>query len=155
MKSERRSALKKLSLSVLSLIGIRSIAGATTASAVSEEKEVSGIVYDQETPMYSSVTKLGNMIFLSGKGAHYKGDIKAHTETVLKDMEEELKKAGSSMEKVLKVSVFLNDLADFEGMNSVYKGRFGKKPPVRTTVAVARGGVPGDSLVEMDCIAYI
>jgi enamine deaminase RidA (YjgF/YER057c/UK114 family) len=56
---------------------------------------------------------------------------------------------------VLKVSVFLNDIADFEGMNSIYKGRFGAKPPVRTTVAVAKGGVPGNSLVEIDCIAYI
>jgi 2-iminobutanoate/2-iminopropanoate deaminase len=59
------------------------------------------------------------------------------------------------MEKVLKVNVYLNDIADYKGMNEVYKGRFGKKPPVRTTVAVAKGGVPGDSLVEMDCIAYI
>ncbi len=60
------------------------------------------------------------------------------------------------MEKVLKVGVFLNDIADYQGMNEVYKGRFGKNPPVRTTtVAVAKGGVPGNSLVEMDCIAYI
>jgi hypothetical protein len=40
-------------------------------------------------------------------------------------------------------------------MNEVYKGRFGKNQPVRTKVAEAKGGVPGDSLVEMDCIAYI
>jgi len=59
------------------------------------------------------------------------------------------------MEKVLKVTVFLNDIADYQGMNEVYKGRFGKNPPVRTTVAVAKGGVPGNSLVEMDCMAYI
>jgi enamine deaminase RidA (YjgF/YER057c/UK114 family) len=53
------------------------------------------------------------------------------------------------------VNVYLNDIADFQGMNSVYRGRFGKNPPVRSTVAVAKGGVPGDSIVEMDCIAYI
>ena len=70
-------------------------------------------------------------------------------------LEEELIKAGSSMEKVLKVNVYLNDIADYKGMNEAYKGRFGNQPPVRTTVAVAKGGVPGDSLVEMDCIAYI
>ena len=81
--------------------------------------------------------------------------IEAHTEIVLKELEKELIKAGSSMEKVLKVNVYLNDIADYKGMNAVYKGRFGKNPPVRTTVAVAKGGVPGDSLVEMDCIAYI
>jgi 2-iminobutanoate/2-iminopropanoate deaminase len=96
------------------------------------------------------------MVFIAGKGAHVEPfEIKAHTEIVLKELENELKKAGSSMEKVLKVNVYLNDIADYQGMNEVYKGRFGKKPPVRTTVAVAKGGVPGNSLVEMDCVAYI
>jgi len=154
MKTERRSVLKKLALSVLSFAGLRSIATAGTVP-VRDEKEVSNVVMDQEVPMFSDSTKLGNLIFVSGKGAHYAGDIKAHTETVLQELEKELVKAGSSMKKVLKVSVFLNDIADFEGMNSVYKGRFGDKPPVRTTVAVAKGGVPGNSLVEMDCIAYV
>jgi enamine deaminase RidA (YjgF/YER057c/UK114 family) len=107
-------------------------------------------------PLFSGSTKLGNMIFIAGKGAHVEPfEIKAHTEIVLKELEKELIKAGSSMEKVLKVTVFLNDIADYQGMNEVYKGRFGKNPPVRTTVAVAKGGVPGNSLVEMDCIAYI
>jgi enamine deaminase RidA (YjgF/YER057c/UK114 family) len=70
-------------------------------------------------------------------------------------IEDDLIKAGSSMEKVLKVNVYLNDFADYKGMNEVYKGRFGSKPPARTTVAVAKGGIPGDSIVEMDVIAYI
>ncbi len=105
--------------------------------------------------MFSSSTKLGNLVFIAGQGAHFEGDIKSHTEHVLKSLEDELKKAGSSMEKVLKVSVFLNDIKDYQGMNEVFKGRFGNKPPVRTTVAVAQGGVPGNSLVEMDCIAYV
>jgi enamine deaminase RidA (YjgF/YER057c/UK114 family) len=152
MQTERRSALKKLSLSLLSIIGIGSVASAATKD---RGAEANGIVYDQEVPMFSNSTKLGNLVFIAGKGAHFSGDIKSHTEAVLKDLEAELVKAGSSMEKVLKVSVFLNDIADFDGMNSVYKGRFGSKPPVRTTVAVAKGGVPGNSLVEMDCIAYV
>ena len=58
------------------------------------------------------------------------------------------------MDKVLKVNVYLNDLKDYDGMNATYKGRFGSMPPVRTTVAPA-GGAPGNSLVEIDCIAYI
>lgn len=162
MQTERRSALKKLSLSLLSIVGIGSVARSAgagsaqgTAATSAPQKEVTGVVYDQEVPMFSNSTKLGNLVFIAGKGAHFVGDIKSHTEAVLKDLEAELVKAGSSMEKVLKVSVFLNDIADFDGMNSVYKGRFGSKPPVRTTVAVAKGGVPGNSLVEIDCIAYI
>ncbi|HRH59955.1 MAG TPA: RidA family protein, partial [Chitinophagaceae bacterium] len=92
---------------------------------------------------------------IAGKGAHFAGDIKAHTEYVSKELEKELSSAGSSMEKVLKVNVYLDDIKDYKDMNEVFKGRFGTKPPVRTTVAVAKGGVPGDSLVEMDCIAYL
>ncbi len=94
------------------------------------------------------------MVFVAGKGAHFEGDITAHTKHVLDELEKELIAAGSSMSKVLKCSVFLHDLGDYKAMNEAYKGRFGDKPPVRTTVAVY-GGVPGNSLVEIDCIAYI
>jgi enamine deaminase RidA (YjgF/YER057c/UK114 family) len=58
------------------------------------------------------------------------------------------------MEKVLKCSVYLNDLKDYAAMNEVFHGRFGAEPPVRTTIAAA-GGIPGNSLVEIDVIAYI
>jgi 2-iminobutanoate/2-iminopropanoate deaminase len=107
-----------------------------------------------EVPLFSSAVSYGNLLFLAGVGAHFPGDIKAHTEHVLNELEKQLVNAGSSMEKVLKVSVFLNDLKDYAGMNEVYKGRWGKIPPVRTTVAPA-GGIPGNSLVEIDVIAYI
>ena len=93
------------------------------------------------------------MVFIAGKGYHEEGDITVHTDHVLKSLEEELIKAGSSMDKVLKVNVYLHDLNDYKAMNEVYRGRFGDNPPVRTTVATF-GGVPGDSLVEIDCIAY-
>jgi enamine deaminase RidA (YjgF/YER057c/UK114 family) len=152
MKTERRSALKKMFASVVGLAGI----GLVAKAASSEEKVAGNITNFQDAPLFSGNTKLGNMVFIAGKGAHVAPfTIEAHTEIVLKELEKELIKAGSSMEKVLKVNVYLNDIADYKGMNAVYKGRWGKNPPVRTTVAVAKGGVPGDSLVEMDCIAYI
>ena len=50
--------------------------------------------------------------------------------------------------------LYLNDLKDYDGMNEVYRGSFGSEPPVRTTIAAA-GGIPGNSLVEIDVIAYI
>ncbi len=151
---QRRSVLKKILASVagLSVFGISKDAMAAPA----DEKIVNNVTTLQDVPLFSGSTKLGNMVFIAGKGAHVEPfEIKAHTEIVLKELEKELIKAGSSMEKVLKVGVFLNDIADYQGMNEVYKGRFGKNPPVRTTVAVAKGGVPGNSLVEMDCIAYV
>ncbi|MCX2479763.1 RidA family protein [Pedobacter sp. MC2016-15] len=155
MSTERRSALKKLLLSAVGVTGFGLFANAATKDAA-PEKEAGNITKMDDVPLFSGHTKLGNTIYVAGKGAHTAPfTIAAHTEIVLKELEAELIKAGSSMEKVLKVNVYLNDIADYKGMNEVYKGRFGKKPPVRTTVAVAKGGVPGDSLVEMDCIAYI
>lgn len=153
MKTERRSVIKKM---FASAVGLTGIALAANSKNTSEVKEVVDVNTIQDVPLFSGSTKFGNLIFISGIGAHVAPfTIAAHTEIVLKGMEEALKKAGSSMEKVLKVTVYLNDIADYKGMNEVYKGRFGKTPPVRSTISVAKGGVPGDSLVEMDCIAYI
>ncbi|QHV96520.1 RidA family protein [Spirosoma endbachense] len=157
MKAQRRSILKRLFASVAGVAGLGVTTKASTEQIASEStasKEVFNVVTQDDVPLFSGSTKLGNLVFVAGKGYHKEGDIKVHTDEVLKELEKELIKAGSSMEKVLKVSVFLHDLNDYKGMNEVYKGRFGSKPPVRTTVAVY-GGVPGDSLVEMDCIAYI
>ena len=149
---QRRSTLKKIFASIAGITGLGAIAKA--GSVTSNEKEAFNITTEQDVPLFSGSTKHGNLVFVAGKGAHFEGDIKSHTDHVLNEVEKELKKAGSSMEKVLKVNVYLADLHDYKGMNEVYKGRFGNKPPVRTTVATY-GGVPGDSLVEIDCIAYI
>ena len=145
MKAPRRTLLKRLFSPVAYLLG-----SSVSIEAVAEKQEPA----HQDVPLYSGHTKLGNLVFVSGAGAHFEGDAKAHTDHVLKEIEKELIKAGSSMEKVLKVNVLLHDLKDYKDMNEVYKGRFGSKPPVRTTVAV-HAGVPGNSWVEIDCIAYI
>lgn len=155
MKTERRSVLKKLFASVVGVTGLGVVANAKGIE-LSPEKVAGNITSVQNVPMFSGHTIYNGMVYIAGKGAHTEPfEIKAHTEIVLKELEKELIKAGSSMEKVLKVTVYLNDIADYKGMNEIYKGRFGSKPPVRTTIAVAKGGVPGDSLVEMDAIAYL
>lgn len=148
----RRSVFKKIGMSLAALFG----AGvASAASKPATSKEVVGdIIMDQEVPLFSGAVKHGNTIYIAGKGAHFEGDITSHTDHVLNELKKELEKHGSSMEKVLKVNVYLADLADYQGMNKVFRGRFGPNPPVRTTVATY-GGVPGNSLVEMDCIAAL
>ncbi len=152
MKTEqRRTAFKKMFATLIGMTGIAAIAKAGE-KAEEEVKECNNIVTQDDVPLFSGSTTFGGLVFIAGKGAHFEGDIKAHTDHVLKELEAELIRAGSSMDKVLKVNVYLSDLADYKGMNEVYKGRFGPKPPVRTTVATY-GGVPGNSLVEMDCIA--
>ena len=153
----RRSTFKKIGLSVAALFGFsaaKSEEKISNESTKNLEKKVGNVVMDQQVPLFSGHVIHGNTVYIAGKGAHFDGDIKAHTDHVLKELEKELKKAGSSMEKVMKVNVYLADLADYHKMNEVFRGRFGEKPPVRTTVATY-GGVPGDSLVEMDCIASL
>ena len=142
-------------------MGLAALFGVSTASAMGKKeavakKEVVGdIVMDQDIPLFSGAVKHGNTLYIAGKGAHTEPfEIKAHTEIVLQELQKALEANGSSMEKVLKVNVYLADLGDYKKMNEVFRGRFGKNPPVRTTVATY-GGVPGNSLVEMDCIAAI
>jgi enamine deaminase RidA (YjgF/YER057c/UK114 family) len=133
-------------------------AGAAAASAQESARPQKKVHYRGQkpsaTPLFSSAVSYGNLLFIAGKGAHFPGDIKAHTKHVLDEIEKELIAAGSSMEKVLKCNVYLNDLKDYQAMNEVFRGRFGPEPPVRTTIAAA-GGIPGNSLVEIDVIAYI
>lgn len=133
-------------------------AAATTGVARAQSTATKKVHYrgpkPQRTPLFSGAVSYGNLLFIAGKGAHFEGDIKAHTKHVLDEVQKELEHAGSSMEKVLKCNVYLNDLKDYQAMNEVFRGRFGSEPPVRTTIAAA-GGIPGNSLVEIDVIAYI
>jgi 2-iminobutanoate/2-iminopropanoate deaminase len=130
-------------------------AGAKAAATSKPAKKVHYQGPKPEKPqLFSGAVSYGNLLFISGIGAHFEGDIKAHTKHVLDEVEKALINAGSSMQKVLKVNVYLNDLKDYAGMNEMFLGRFGAEPPVRTTIAPT-GGVPGNSLVEIDCIAFI
>jgi enamine deaminase RidA (YjgF/YER057c/UK114 family) len=134
-------------------------AGVATATKASAQATAGKKVHwangnkPDKTPLFSGAVSYGNLLFLSGIGAHFEGDIKAHTDHVLNEIKKQLEAAGSSMEKCLKCQVYLADLKDYDAMNEVFRGRFGSEPPVRTTVSVA--GVPGKSLVEIDVIAYI
>jgi 2-iminobutanoate/2-iminopropanoate deaminase len=105
------------------------------------------------TPLFNGTVAYGNLIFISGVGYHKEGDIKVHTKGVLDSIKEQLESVGSSMDKVLKCTVFLAKGEDYKAMNEVFKGAFGAEPPVRTTVAAA--WIPGDSLIEIDVIACI
>lgn len=152
-QNSRRKAIKGLLATAAVGLGITKV-NAAEKNGKPLKKVAANITKSDDVPLFSGHTILGNLVFIAGKGAHFDGDITAHTDHVLKEVEKELIKAGSSMDKVLKVNVYLHDLNDYKGMNEVYRGRFGDHPPVRTTVATF-GGVPGDSLVEIDCIAAL
>lgn len=129
-------------------------AAAQTSGPLKKKVHYRGGAKPAKAPLFSGAVSYGNLLFIAGKGAHFEGDITAHTKHVLDEIEKELTNAGSSMDKVLKCNVYLHDLKDYAAMNEAFRGRFGEEPPVRTTIAVA-GGVPGNSLVEIDVIAYI
>jgi 2-iminobutanoate/2-iminopropanoate deaminase len=152
-QSNRRRFLARAS-AVAAAAAVPSAARAEQRTIEKPAKKVhwSGGKRPEKTPLFSGVVSYGDMIFIAGIGAHFDGDIKAHTKHVLDEIQKRLEGIGSSMEKVLKVNVYLHDLKDYAGMNEVFLGRFGQDPPVRTTIA-APGGIPGDSLVEIDCIA--
>jgi enamine deaminase RidA (YjgF/YER057c/UK114 family) len=156
--SNRRSVLKAMFASI-----IAAGAGAFgTAQAKTPGGATSGIrripdareSQQQGPPLFSGAVVHNGLVYIAGKGYHEQGDIRVATDAVLKTVEAELVRAGSSMERVLKVNVYLHDLKDYAAMNEVYRGRFGSKPPVRTTVACV-SGIPGNSLVEIDCIAAL
>ena len=157
-KANRRTFLAKAPAAAAAAAAVALPAAAAEAQTASD-KPVKKVHWPdgkrpEKPPLFSPVVSYGNLVFISGIGAHFEGDIKAHTAHVLDEIKQKLESVGSSMEKVLKVNVYLNDLKDYAAMNEVFLGRFGLEPGVRTTVAPA-GGIPGNSLVEIDCIAYI
>ena len=134
-------------------------AAASAPAAQQAEKPVKKVHYrngkkPDKTPLFNSTVSVGNLLFIAGVGYHQEGDIKVHTKGVLDSIQQQLESVGSSMDKVVKCNVYLNDLKDYAGMNEMFQGRFGAEPPVRTTIAAA-GGIPGNSLVEIDVIATL
>ena len=107
---------------------------------------------------YSQAIKANGFIFVSGQtsfdpktGKPVEGNTAKQTERTLENVKAILQAAGSSLDRVVKVGVFLKDMNDFTAMNEVYARYFPANPPARTTVEVSR--LPRDFLVEMDVIA--
>ena len=107
---------------------------------------------------YSQAIKANGFVFASGQIALdpatmqiVEGGIREQTERVMNNLEAVLQAAGSSLEGVVKTTVFLKDLTDFTEMNEVYGSFFKQTPPARSTVEVAR--LPRDVRVEIDVIA--
>ena len=107
---------------------------------------------------YSQAIRAGDFVFVSGQLALKPGDkalsggtIEEQTEQVIANLAAILAEAGSGLDRLVKTTVFLQNLDDFQGMNSVYATHVGDRPPARSTVEVAR--LPKDVLVEIDVIA--
>ena len=109
---------------------------------------------------YSQAIAAGGMVFCSGQvaidpatGALVEGGVSEQTEQVLKNLGAVLEAAGASFDSVVKTTIFLVDLEDFQVVNAIYAQRFGQAPPARATVQVSR--LPLDVRVEIDAIAVV
>jgi 2-iminobutanoate/2-iminopropanoate deaminase len=107
---------------------------------------------------YSQAIRSGGFVFVSGQLALKPGakeltggSIEEQTEQVLANLRAILEEAGSGLDKLVKTTVFLQNLDDFQGMNSVYAKHVGDSPPARSTVEVAK--LPSGALVEIEAIA--
>jgi 2-iminobutanoate/2-iminopropanoate deaminase len=109
---------------------------------------------------YSQAIRAGGFVFVSGQLALKPGDkeltggsIEEQTEQVIANLRAILEAAGSGLDKLVKTTVFLQNLDDFQGMNGVYAKHVGDTPPARSTVEVAK--LPSGALVEIEAIAAL
>jgi 2-iminobutanoate/2-iminopropanoate deaminase len=120
------------------------------------------VIHTQEAPLpkgpYSQAIVADGCVFISGQACvnpqtneFELGDIQAETRRTLQNVSAILKAAGSSLDDVVRVSVFLADMKDFDEMNKVYKQFFPKDQPARTTVGAQLSKIK----IEVDCIARV
>ncbi len=106
---------------------------------------------------YSQAIAVGGVVYTSGQiaitpeGVMLQGSVEEQTHQVLKNLSAVLGEAGSSLQDVIKTTIFLDDMSDFDKVNEVYTIYFKEHKPARSTVAVK--SLPKNALVEIECIA--
>lgn len=154
----RRSFAARLT----ALFSAAGLAGTLTGTAVAADKDITKLDGDgKPADPKSFITPIvihNGLAYIAGVGAHDPGpadkfEIGAHTTKVMDNIKKLVETAGGTMDSVLQLGVFLADIKHYDGMNSVFKTYFPNGGPARTTVAVA--ALPGNSLVEINCIAAV
>ena len=109
---------------------------------------------------YSAGVRVGNFVYTAGQagldpqtGQMVEGGIEAETHQTITNLKHILEAAGSSLEQVVKTTVFLRDMKDFKAMNRVYAEFFSENPPARSTIQAA--ALPMDAAVEIEAVALI
>jgi 2-iminobutanoate/2-iminopropanoate deaminase len=109
---------------------------------------------------YSQAIRVGDLVFVSGQLSLRPGEaeltggtIEEQTEQVFANLRAILEQAGSGLDRLVKTTVFLQDIGDFQGMNSVYAKHVGDRPPARSTVEVAK--LPAGARVEIEAVAHL
>jgi 2-iminobutanoate/2-iminopropanoate deaminase len=109
---------------------------------------------------YSQAIRSGGLVFVSGQLALKPGDkelsggtIQEQTEQVMENLKAILEQAGSGLDKLVKTTVYLTNLGDFQGMNEVYAKHVGAEPPARATIEVS--ALPSGALVEIEAVGHV
>src|SRR5271165_873115 len=149
--------------SILSALGLPAAVGATSAMAQSSKKNAIRKLNSEGKPggekdVIMPVIVHNGLIYVAGQGAHDSRDqkdwtIESHTTMVMDKIKKHVEIGGGTMDTVLQANVFLVKIEHWDGMHKVFATYFPHGGPSRTTVAVA--ALPGDSLVEINCIAAV
>lgn len=159
--STRRNFAARLA-ALLPGLGIAGMAAATPAQAAQGTSGVKKLNADGKPADKGFITPLiihNGVIYIAGIGAHshnkaeFPKDITNHTKSVMEQVKSVIEVGGGTMDSILQLTVFLASIDDYSGMNDVFKTYFPNGGPARTTVAVA--GLPGESLVEINCTAAV
>jgi 2-iminobutanoate/2-iminopropanoate deaminase len=109
---------------------------------------------------YNQAIRVGDLVFVAGQlgidpgsGELAGASVEEQTEQIMRNMSAILEAAGSDLDKLVKTTVFLLDLADFSGMNEVYARHVGDRPPARSTIGISQ--LPSGARVEIEAIAHI
>lgn len=162
--TSRRGFAARLAAIIPGLAASGAALSATPASADPQAGSgVKKLDYEGKPAGTGFITPLilhNDTIYIAGQGAHshdpkgeFPMDIETHTKKVMDNVKTLVETGGGTMDSILQLTVFLTKIDDYDGMNKVFKTYFPNGGPARTTVAVA--ALPGNSLVEINCIAAI
>ncbi len=134
------------------------LAAAVTTGLAAQEKEILKVPGTVEGLPFSPAVKVGNIIYLSGQIGNVRGTrnlvsggIRAETQQALENIRSVLEASGSSLDRVIKCTVYLADIGDYDAMNQVYATVFPKDPPARSTIATS--GLALGARTEIECMA--
>ncbi len=146
--------MRRSTLSTTMLLLLPLLAGGCASAGAGPHKEAINHTGQPVGGLFSPIVRTGNLYFLSGViGRSQDGEIGAATRQAMDGVRTRLEAVGATMDDLVKCTVYLIDMADYQGMNEVYQSYFPGNPPARTAIAVQ--ALPANAQVEVTCVAAV